>query len=63
MKVSGAGMNGGAVVALHRQRRHPVLGQERGGGKPNEAAADDQNVGLDHYARPGFRANRVFLID
>src|ERR1700722_4613940 len=29
-------------------------GEECGGGKPDQAAADDQNVGLHHHARPGF---------
>jgi hypothetical protein len=40
-----------------------VPGEKSGGGQPDKAAADDQNVGLDHHARPGFRANRSFLTD
>jgi hypothetical protein len=54
MEVPGPRMDGRAVVALHRQGGHPVPGEEGGGGKPDQAAADDKNIGFDHHARPGF---------
>ena len=54
MKMPGARMDGRAVVAFHRQGWHAVPGEECGGGQPDQAAADDKDVGLNHHARPGF---------
>ena len=56
VKMPGARMDGGAMVALDRERRHAMPGEKACGGKPDQAAADDQHVGFDHLRSPRFRA-------
>ncbi len=61
MKMPSARMNGGAMVAFHRKRRHPMPGEERRRREPDQAAADDQHIGFDHLRPPRFPTpKRVF---
>jgi hypothetical protein len=52
MKMSGAGVNRGAVMTLNRQRRHPVPGEARRGRKSDQTAADNEHIGFDHGVFP-----------
>ncbi len=52
MKMAGARVNGGAVMALDRQRLHAMPRQERRRRKPNQTAADDKDVSFDHAILP-----------
>ena len=64
MKMPGARMDGGAVVTLDRQVRHAVPGEECRGGQPDQAAADDEDIGLDHAlaAGPGVSRTPLYFI-
>ena len=46
LEVARPWMDRGAGMALHRQRRHPVVAEQRGGRQAHQAAADDQDRDL-----------------
>ena len=52
MKVPGARVNSGSVMTLDRQRRHAMPGEACRGRKPDQAAADDEDIGFDHVVFP-----------
>ncbi len=52
MKVPGAWVNSGAVMTLDRERRHTMPGEACRCRKPNQTAADDEDVGFDHVVFP-----------
>jgi hypothetical protein len=53
MKMAGARVDGSAVIALDRQRLDAVPREERRCRKPNQTAADNEDISLDHAILPG----------